>query len=101
MIGYTVEARRAGESTWIVIAESCHSLSHTISTIKRNFMIPGESYYFRIRAENIHGLSEPGMESDPVRILKEQEEMMLQEEEGDNLLLESSLSVIPLLFTYY
>lgn len=83
MIGYTVEAKRAGESTWMVIAESCHSLSHTIATFEKNFAIPGESYYFRVRAENIHGLSDPGMESDPVRILK-QEKTMSHEEEGDN-----------------
>lgn len=84
MIGYTVEAKRAGESTWMVIAESCHSLSHTVATTERNFVTPGESYRFRIRAENIHGLSDPGMESDPVRIPK-QEETMLQEEEGNLL----------------
>jgi len=69
----------------MVIAESCHSLSHTVATTEKNFVIPGESYRFRIRAENMHGLSDPSMESDPVRIPK-QEETMLQEEEGDNLL---------------
>lgn len=98
VIGYTVEAKRAGESTWMVIAESCHSLSHTIIATERNSVIPGESYYFRVRAENIHGLSDPGMESDPVRVPK-QEETMSQEEEGGNSLL-SSLLIIPLLFTY-
>lgn len=77
-----MEAKHVGESTWMVIAESCHSLSHTVVTTERNSVIPGESYYFRIRAENIHGLSDPGMESDPV-IIPKQEETMLQEEEGD------------------
>ncbi|XP_011632760.1 titin-like [Pogonomyrmex barbatus] len=71
LIGYTVEARRASESTWTVIAESCHSLSHTVATTEKNSVIPGESYYFRIRAENIHGLSDPSMESELVRILRE------------------------------
>ncbi|XP_011705986.1 PREDICTED: titin-like [Wasmannia auropunctata] len=80
VIGYTVEAKRAGESTWMVIAESSHSLSHTVATTERNSVIPGENYCFRIRAENIHGLSVPGMESDLVRIPKS-EEIMLQEEE--------------------
>ncbi|XP_011864762.1 PREDICTED: myosin light chain kinase, smooth muscle-like isoform X3 [Vollenhovia emeryi] len=80
--GYTVEAKRAGESTWMTIAESCHSLSHTVAITGKNFVTPGESYCFRIRAENIHGLSDPGMESDPVRIPK-QEETMLQEEEDE------------------
>jgi len=83
VIGYTVEAKRAGESKWIIIAESSHSLSHTIATTKKS-VIPGESYYFRIRAENIHGFSDPGMESDLVKI-PNKEEKMLQEEEGDNL----------------
>lgn len=89
MIGYTVEAKRAGESTWTVITESSHSLSHTVATTGRNSVIPGESYYFRIRAENIHGLSDPGMESDPVRIPKQEETMLqdFQKEEGENLLL--------------
>ncbi|XP_071646927.1 uncharacterized protein [Temnothorax longispinosus] len=82
VIGYTVEAKRAGETTWTIIAKSCHSLSHTVVTTEKNFVTPGESYYFRIRAENIHGLSDPSMESDPVRIPK-QEETMLQEEEDE------------------
>ncbi|XP_067210466.1 uncharacterized protein [Linepithema humile] len=82
VIGYTVEAKRAGESTWTVIAESCHSLSHTVPTAKTNSVTPGESYRFRVRAENIHGLSDPGMESEPVRIPK-QGEAMFQEEEED------------------
>jgi myosin-light-chain kinase len=85
VIGYTVEAKRAGESTWTVIAESCHSLSHTVPT-ETNSVIPGESYRFRIRAENIHGLSDPGMESEPVRIPKQGETMFNEkEEEGDYL----------------
>lgn len=99
MIGYTVEAKRAGESTWTVIAESCHSLSHTIAAAERNSVTPGESYYFRVRAENIHGLSDPGMESDPVRIPKREETMSREEEGGKSLL--SSLVIIPLLFIYY
>lgn len=83
VIGYTVEAKRAGESTWTVIAESCHSLSHTVSTAKTNSVIPGESYRFRVRAENIHGLSDSGMESELVRIPKQGETMLREEEEGD------------------
>ncbi|XP_039306923.1 titin isoform X3 [Solenopsis invicta] len=81
VIGYTVEAKQAGKNTWMIIAK-CHSLSYTLATTKRNSVIPGESYYFRIRAENIHGLSDSGMESDSVRI-PEYKEMMLQEEEED------------------
>ncbi|KAM0731548.1 Myosin light chain kinase, smooth muscle [Formica fusca] len=82
VIGYTVEAKHAGESTWTVITESCHSLSHTVLSAETNSVTPGESYRFRVRAENIHGLSDPSMESDPVRIPK-QGETMLQEEDED------------------
>jgi len=96
VIGYTVEAKRVDESRWIIIAESSHSLSHTIATTKRSAVIPGESYYFRIRVENIHGLSDPGMESDLVKI-PNKEEKMLQEEEGDNLALLRILEIILLL----
>lgn len=75
-----MEAKHASESTWTIIAESCHSLSYT--TTETNFITPGESYRFRIRAENIHGLSKPGMESDPVRIPKQGETMLEEEREG-------------------
>ncbi|XP_025160955.1 titin homolog isoform X2 [Harpegnathos saltator] len=84
VIGYTVEAKRAvNENTWMVIAESCHSLSQTVPTAQTDFVVPGESYRFRVRAENVHGLSDPGVESDLVRIPKPGE-TMLQEEEEDN-----------------
>lgn len=83
MIGYTVEAKRAGESTWMIIAESCHSLSQTVPTAQSDFVVPGESYCFRVRAENIHGLSDPGIESDLVRIPRRGETMLQEEEEGN------------------
>lgn len=91
VIGYTVEAKHVGESTWTVIAKSCHSLSHTVPSAETNFVIPGESYRFRVRAENIHGLSDPSMESDSVRIPKEGETMLQEEEEGDNLFLSGEI----------
>lgn len=82
-----MEAKHAGKSTWTVIAESCHSLSYTVSSAETNFVTPGESYRFRVRAENIHGLSDSSMESDSVRIPKEGETMLQEEEEGGNLFL--------------
>ncbi|KAG8038190.1 hypothetical protein G9C98_006515 [Cotesia typhae] len=63
--GYSVEMRRGEEPCWVAVAEAKHSLSHTISGLD-----PEESYQFRVRAENIHGLSEPGMESETVIITK-------------------------------
>lgn len=98
VIGYTVEAKHAGESTWMVIAESCYSLSHTVSSAETNLVIPGESYRFRVRAENIHGLSDPSMESDSVRIPKEGETMLQEEEEGDNLFLSGEIRLYNILY---
>lgn len=81
VIGYTVEAKRAGENTWTTIAESCHSLSHTLPTSGANPVAPGESYRFRVRAGNIHGLSHPGVESGLVRIPEPEAAMECQKEE--------------------
>lgn len=86
MLGYTVEAKRAGDSTWTVIAKSCHSLSQTVPSAGTSSVAPGETYRFRVRAGNIHGLGEPGMESDPVRIPRQGETMFQEEEEGETSL---------------
>lgn len=43
----------------------CHSLSHIVRGLA-----PGESYVFRVRAENMHGSSEASLESTPVYILQ-------------------------------
>lgn len=94
-----MEAKHAGESTWTVITESCHSLSHTVLSAETNSVTPGESYRFRVRAENIHGLSDPSMESDPVRIPKQGETMLQEEDEGDNLFLKIRLHNI-ILYIY-
>ena len=80
--GYTVEMNRAGGNTWMTIAESCLSLSLTIPTVETETVTPGERYRFRVRAENIHGVSEPGQESEFVRIPKEGETCLQNDEEG-------------------
>lgn len=41
----------------------CHSLSHVVYGL-----ILGQQYTFRVRAENVHGASQPSMESLPVQI---------------------------------
>ncbi|XP_015434395.1 PREDICTED: myosin light chain kinase, smooth muscle-like [Dufourea novaeangliae] len=79
--GYTVEMNRAGENTWTTVAESCHSLSHTVPALGTDTVVPGERYRFRVRAENIHGVSEPGNESEFVRIPKEGETQLYEDEE--------------------
>ncbi|XP_065224953.1 titin-like isoform X4 [Planococcus citri] len=61
--GYTIEMRSYLNSSWRKVMENCHSLFCTIRGL-----IPGESYIFRIRAENKHGLSNPSMESIPTYI---------------------------------
>lgn len=71
-----------GENTWTRIAESCLSLSLTVPASGTNAPIPGERYRFRVRAENIHGVSEPGDESEFVRIPKEGEMCLQDDEEG-------------------
>lgn len=78
--GYTVEMNHAGENRWTTIAESCLSLSITVPS---DTVIPGERYCFRVRAENIHGVSEPGDESQFVRIPKEGEMWLEEDEEGN------------------
>lgn len=48
---------------WIEYATVLDSLAYTVKNLK-----PGCRYRFRIRAENIHGRSEPGEPSEEVRI---------------------------------
>lgn len=82
MTGYTVEMNRAGKNTWTTIAESCLSLGLTLPVTETDTVIPGERYRFRVKAENIHGVSEPGDESDFTRIPKEGEMRLHDDEDG-------------------
>ncbi|XP_026808599.1 uncharacterized protein LOC113550868 isoform X2 [Rhopalosiphum maidis] len=63
--GYGVEVRPFNQSDWKLVADKCHSLSHIVRGLA-----PGESYVFRVRAENMHGSSEASLESTPVYILQ-------------------------------
>ncbi|GLH01363.1 Obscurin [Gryllus bimaculatus] len=56
--GYSVEMQRVGDDEWQQVASGCHSLSNVVSNLS-----VGENYVFRVRAENVHGLSEPSAES--------------------------------------
>nr|CAD7199155.1 unnamed protein product [Timema douglasi] len=67
--GYSVEMRSSGEQEWKEVADKCHSLSHTVQGLTL-----GESYVFRIRAENIHGASREGQESEPFIFSEQVEE---------------------------
>lgn len=61
--------KRSEEPCWIAIAEARHSLSHTVTGL-----VPQDSYSFRVRAENAHGLSEPSAISDLVTVPGENDE---------------------------
>jgi len=63
--GYSVEVRPFNQSDWKLVADKCHSLSHIVRGLA-----PGESYVFRVRAENMHGSSDASLESIPVYILQ-------------------------------
>ncbi|XP_043286606.1 titin homolog isoform X2 [Venturia canescens] len=67
--GYSVEMKRSEEPCWIAIAEARHSLSHTVTGLE-----PENSYSFRVRAENAHGLSEPSATSETVTVPGENDE---------------------------
>ncbi|XP_034255052.1 calcium/calmodulin-dependent protein kinase type II-like [Thrips palmi] len=56
--GYVVEGRTESETAWRVVAERCHSLSAVVRDLA-----PGRRHVFRVRAENVHGLSEPSAAS--------------------------------------
>lgn len=43
----------------------CHSLSHVVRGL-----VAGQTYVFRVRAENIHGASESSVESFPFTLVK-------------------------------
>lgn len=61
--GYIVEMSSKSTGTWSTVADSCHSLSYTVRDLK-----PNEIYSFRVRAFNVHGPSEPSVETDPVQL---------------------------------
>uniref|UniRef100_A0A1I8NUE4 Muscle M-line assembly protein unc-89 n=1 Tax=Stomoxys calcitrans TaxID=35570 RepID=A0A1I8NUE4_STOCA len=61
--------QQENESSWMEIASVVDSLAYTVKNLKPSF-----TYRFRVRAENIHGRSEPGLPSDPVHIAEDSED---------------------------
>lgn len=61
--------QQENESSWFEIASVVDSLAYTVKNLKPTF-----TYRFRVRAENIHGRSEPGLPSDQVHITEDREE---------------------------
>uniref|UniRef100_A0A8C4QDV1 Myosin light chain kinase, smooth muscle n=1 Tax=Eptatretus burgeri TaxID=7764 RepID=A0A8C4QDV1_EPTBU len=67
---YLVEQRRLdkGEEQWQPVTSTCRSTSYLLQGLEA----PAR-YCFRVRARNEHGLSEPGLESDPVDMAESQD----------------------------
>ncbi|KAK4304915.1 hypothetical protein Pmani_023160 [Petrolisthes manimaculis] len=59
--GYSVEAQKCGTTEWVTLITGCHSTSYIARGLEKNC-----EYEFRIRAQNVHGLSEPSRPSSPV-----------------------------------
>lgn len=53
------------DATWLEIATVVDSLAYTVKNLT-----PGCVYRFRVRAENVHGRSEPSLASDDVKLLE-------------------------------
>ncbi|XP_042243214.1 myosin light chain kinase, smooth muscle-like isoform X1 [Homarus americanus] len=61
VMGYTVEARKAGSDDRYTLISGCHLTSYIARGPKKNCQ-----YEFRVRAQIVHGLSEPSKPSTPV-----------------------------------
>jgi hypothetical protein len=59
---------KENDKPWREIGTVVDSLSYTIKNLKQN-----QRYKFRVRAENVHGQSDPGQESNEVIIEDEEE----------------------------
>ncbi|KAF4519137.1 hypothetical protein B566_EDAN007410 [Ephemera danica] len=57
---YRVEIRALNSENWTVVVEGSNSLSHTLKDL-----VSGQQYVVRVCSSNVHGLSEPGLESAP------------------------------------
>ena len=63
--GYVVEMCRADDKKWQLVTATI-STSHVIPDLQ-----PEVEYLFRVSAENVHGVSEPSLVSDPVLTVDE------------------------------
>lgn len=63
------DVNKENERNWLEIASVVDSLAYTVKNLK-----PGCTYRFRVRAENVHGRSEPSMASESVQIFEKREE---------------------------
>ncbi|XP_050702039.1 myosin light chain kinase, smooth muscle-like isoform X1 [Eriocheir sinensis] len=76
--GYTVEARKIGMDDWYILISGCHSTSYIARGLEKNC-----EYEFRVRAQNVHGMSEPSRPSCPVTIQDQSEEQEPEPEDHE------------------
>ena len=74
LTGYSIEMRQVDEENWTLVAETYHSLSHTVTGL-----VPDQTYLFRVKAINIHGASEPSIESDPFTVGRKMQKFVEEE----------------------
>lgn len=60
---YIIEKRESTRKTYAAVATNCHTLSWKIEPLQE-----GCSYYFRVLAENAHGVGLPAVTADPVKV---------------------------------
>lgn len=61
--GYTVETRKVGQVEWTELVNRWHSTSYKVTGQE-----VGGQYEYRVKAHNIHGLSEPSKPSQPITL---------------------------------
>ncbi|XP_064598298.1 uncharacterized protein LOC135464716 [Liolophura sinensis] len=61
ILAYHVERYAQKDKKWQTVTETCQGTSYKVRDLS-----PGTKYLFRVRAENMHGVSRPGLESDPI-----------------------------------
>lgn len=60
---YVVEKRESTRKTYAAVVTNCHALSWKIESLQE-----GCSYYFRVLAENAHGVGLPAVTVDPLKV---------------------------------
>ena len=55
LTGYVIERKEEDDDFWTTLPDVVSATSHTVKGLKK-----GKKYKFRVRAENIYGLSDPG-----------------------------------------
>jgi Fibronectin type III domain len=54
LIGYVIERKDEDDDFWTTLPDVVSNTTHTVKGLKK-----GKKYHFRVRAENIYGVSDP------------------------------------------